>query len=209
MIDILAFGAHPDDIEFGCGGMLALAAQRNQSIVLVDLTEGKKGTHDGSILTRKEESQKAAALIHATRYCLEFPDCAVYNHSIYRKAVLEIIEQHQPRCVLAPYWKGTQTHPDHLACGQLVRAAVKELGRGQIRYYLFPNFFHADILIDTTDAIPLWIEMMSCHQSQMLTNPYVDWNIKIAKRWGVVNKTPYAQPLLVETPILTTEKRTE
>ncbi|MEL0262624.1 MAG: PIG-L family deacetylase, partial [Flavobacteriaceae bacterium] len=62
MTDILAFGAHPDDIELGCGGTLAKATQAGKKVVAIDLTQGELGTR-GSAELRLEEATKAAKIL--------------------------------------------------------------------------------------------------------------------------------------------------
>ena len=61
-IDILAFGAHPDDVELGCGGSIALSISQGKSVGIVDLTEGELGTR-GSAILRKEEAANAAQIL--------------------------------------------------------------------------------------------------------------------------------------------------
>ena len=64
-VDILAFGAHPDDIELGCGGSLAKAVTQGKKVGLIDLTQGELGTR-GSVEIRKQEATEAAKLLNAS-----------------------------------------------------------------------------------------------------------------------------------------------
>ena len=61
-LDILAFGAHPDDVELGCGGTIAKEVSLGKKVGIVDLTRGELGTR-GTIATRDKESAKAAAIL--------------------------------------------------------------------------------------------------------------------------------------------------
>lgn len=73
-IDVLAIGAHPDDVELGCGGSIALSISQDKSVAIIDLTQGELGTR-GTAETRKEEAQKAAAILGvAKRLNMGFSD---------------------------------------------------------------------------------------------------------------------------------------
>ena len=61
-VDILAFGAHPDDVELGCGGSIALSVKQGKSVVIVDLTKGELSTR-GDVQTRKKEAKRASDLL--------------------------------------------------------------------------------------------------------------------------------------------------
>lgn len=213
MIDILVFGAHPDDIEFGCGGILVKSARQQKSIVLVDLTIGEKGTN-GNPEIRKRESQAAAELIGAQRIFLDFSDCEIIDDYEGRLKLVKVIRQYRPKLVLAPMWNGEQNHPDHIACGSLARAACRYARFPKILpdvpthkvegilHYLYLNHVCPDFLVDISDCLDLWKKMISCHESQMLTFDYLDWNLKVAAKWGTILGTPYAQGLVKGNPVV-------
>lgn len=213
MIDILAFGAHPDDIEFACGGILAKMAAQKKSIVMVDLTCGEKGLH-GSPEERRQEGEKGSAVIGATRVFLDFKDCEVFDSFEGRLKIVKVIREYKPRLVLAPYWKGEQNHPDHIACGQMVRYACRyarfakilpELPihwvEGILHYYPLACE-KLDFIIDVSDHIETWVKMMRCHKSQMQTFEYDAWNLRLAAKLGVLIGKPYAQGLVKGHPII-------
>lgn len=132
-IDILAFGAHPDDVELSVGGTLLAARARGQSVVIVDLTRGEKGTR-GDAATRAREAAAAAALLDVqARDQLELPDCGVLLNEESRLRVIGSIRRWRPRLVIAP--DEEDLHPDHAWTGRLVReacflAGVAKLGSG-------------------------------------------------------------------------------
>jgi LmbE family N-acetylglucosaminyl deacetylase len=64
-VDILAFGAHPDDVELGCSGSISLSISQGKSVAIIDLTKGELGTR-GTATSRKEEAQKAAAILKSS-----------------------------------------------------------------------------------------------------------------------------------------------
>lgn len=213
MVDILAFGAHPDDIEFGCGGILAKMAAQGKSIVMVDLTLGDKGTR-GDPETRRKEGFQAAAVIGAERLVLDFKDCEILDSYEGRLQLVKVIRQKKPRLVLAPMWKGTMTHPDHLACGIMARYACRYARFAKILpdipihwpegilHYLSPSDQEADFLIDVSDHVDTWKKMMACHATQMKGFQYDFWNVTAATRWGVLMGVEHAQGLAKGNPIV-------
>ena len=209
-IDILAFGAHPDDLEFGCGGILARAASEGKSIVMVDLTRGQKGTY-GTPEKRQKEGDASSAVIKAIRVFLNFTDCEVFDTYEGRLELVKVIRKYKPKLVLAPYWKGEQTHPDHMACGVMARYACRyarfknllpELSihwpEGILHY---GNVMQPDFLIDVSSHIENWKKMMAAHESQHTANNYSDWVLKRAACLGVGIRVEYAQGLTKGNPV--------
>lgn len=213
MVDILAFGAHPDDVEFGCGGILAKAAAEGQSVVIVDLTLGQKATN-GNPQLRKAEGEAAAAVIGAKRLYLDFIDCEVFDTYEGRLKLVKVIREYQPKLVLAPVWSGERNHPDHLACGLMARYACRyarfakilpELPIHRVNgilHYLPHGGREADFLVDVSAHVEAWKRMMEAHRSQMLTLPYSDKALKNAANYGAMIDRPYAQGLLTGNPIV-------
>ena len=213
MVDILAFGSHPDDVEFGCGGILAKAAAMGQSVIIVDLTLGEKGTN-GNPHLRKAEGEAAALSIGAKRFYLDFKDCEIFDTYENRLKLVRVIREHQPRLVLAPAWNGEKNHPDHLACGLMARYACRyarfakilpEIPIHQpegILHYLPHAGKEPDFLIDISSHVEAWKKMMETHRSQMLTAPYSENALKSAAHHGAMINRPYAQGLLAGNPII-------
>lgn len=207
MIDVLAFGAHPDDIEFGCGGILAKLAAQNKSIVMVDLTLGDKGTR-GNPETRRKEAEAASAVIGAKRIFLDFADCEIIDSYEARLQLVKVIREYRPKLVLAPIWKGEQNHPDHLACGLMARYACRYARFAKILpeipihtpegilHYLYSDYSSPDFLIDVTDHVETWKKMMLCHESQMKGYNYADWCLRAASFLGIMIHKPFAQGLV-------------
>lgn len=213
MVDILAIGAHPDDIEFACGAILAKMAAQNKSIVMADLTLGDKGTH-GSSEQRRQESIDAAAVIGADRIFLDFKDCEIIDSFEGRLQLVKLIRECKPRLVIAPLWKGEQNHPDHLVCGKMARYACRYARFANILpalpihwvdgilHYPPPTYEQIDFLVDVAEHVDTWKKMMRCHASQMETFHYDDWNLALAAKLGMLIGTPYAQGLVKGNPIV-------
>ena len=99
-VDLLAFGAHPDDVELGCAGTIALSIAQGKSVVLIDLTQGELGTR-GSIELRKEEATAAASILGVQqRENLKFKDAFFVNDEAHQRHVISKIRQYRPKIVL-------------------------------------------------------------------------------------------------------------
>ncbi|MDP1836823.1 MAG: PIG-L family deacetylase [Chlamydiales bacterium] len=212
MVDIMAIGTHPDDVEFGCGGILCREAAEGRSIVIVDLTPGQKATN-GTPAERRQEALASAKIIGAERICLDFDDCEIIDSYAGRLKLVEAIRKYQPRLVLAPLWSGVQQHPDHTATGYMARAACRYARFAKILPDLpthwvegilhYSGAIHepVDFLIDVSNYITLWTSMMECHHSQMKTYDYIARVTKTAQYLGVMIGCQYAQGLAKSNPI--------
>ena len=145
---LLAFGAHPDDIEFGCGGVVAREVQLGRPVHLVVCSRGEAASN-GTPAQRTREARRAAAILGAT---IEFAALGGDAHFEYRPGyavkLAGILRRLRPALVLAPSVVENQ-HPDHVGLGRLVRDAcrlaryggLKELRRlkphaaGQLFFY--------------------------------------------------------------------------
>jgi bacillithiol biosynthesis deacetylase BshB1 len=214
MTDILAFGVHPDDIEFSCGGILARMASEGKSIVMVDLTLGQKSTN-GTPEIRKREGEAAANLIGAKRLFLDFEDCEVFDTYEGRLKLVKVIREVRPKLILAPLWDGEKNHPDHLACGQMARYACRyarfkkvlpeiaiHIPEGILHYVNLSNEGRIDFLMDITDHVETWKKMINSHASQMRTFDFAAWNLSYAAKLGALINRPYAQGLAKGQPVV-------
>jgi LmbE family N-acetylglucosaminyl deacetylase len=186
---LLAFGAHPDDIEFGCGGIVARESRAGRKVHFVVCSRGESGTH-GTPAQRTMEAKQAAKILGAT---IEFADLGGDAHfeerSVHVVALARIIRRVRPAFVLVPTTVENQ-HPDHVKLGRMVRDAarlaryggVKELRRipphaiGQLLFYaVSPDAEPRDltpVFIDISAVHEVWLKAMMAHRSQMKTRPY-------------------------------------
>src|SRR5689334_22950190 len=119
MVDVLLFGAHPDDVEWGAGGIALLLREKGVLFGVIDLTAGELGSR-GTPEQRAIEAQSAAQYAGAAfRDNLAMPDGGLVDSPEARRQVAAAIRKHRPRLVLAPYWE--VRHPDHAAAGFMVR----------------------------------------------------------------------------------------
>jgi bacillithiol biosynthesis deacetylase BshB1 len=119
--DILATGAHPDDVELVMGGTVARETARGRRVALLDLTRGERGSR-GTPETRMEEAQAAARVLGAAhRETLALPDAGLQPVPEQRDTVLAVVRLLRPRVVLTQHWD--QRHPDHAAASRIVYEA--------------------------------------------------------------------------------------
>lgn len=120
-VDVLAIGAHPDDVELGCGGTLALLAAGGRRVGIVHLTRGEAGTR-GTAQERRREAEAAAEALGAAG--LEILDCGdggLRTGPAEEQALIEVLRRWRPELVLAP--APVDRHPDHERANRLVEAA--------------------------------------------------------------------------------------
>lgn len=99
-LDILAIGAHPDDVELGCGGTLAKEVANGKKVGIIDLTRGELGTR-GTADTRDEEAFNAAKILGVqSRYNMQFADGFFVNDKTHQLALIKMIRFYQPELVL-------------------------------------------------------------------------------------------------------------
>ncbi len=120
-VDILAIGAHPDDVELGCGGTLAKLISEGKKVAIVDLTQGELGTR-GTNITRAEEAAEASHILGiSARENLKMKDGFILNTEEYQMQVVKMIRKYQPEIVFANAID--DRHPDHAKASKLVSDA--------------------------------------------------------------------------------------
>jgi LmbE family N-acetylglucosaminyl deacetylase len=208
---ILAFGAHPDDIEFGCGGVIARETQAGHVAHFVVGSRGEAATH-GTPEQRVAEAAAGAAALGATLAFMELGGDAHFAFDLGRVLALAgIIREFRPTVVLAPTPMENQ-HPDHAVLGRLVRDAAR-LARyggvaelrdlaphaiGSLVYYaVTPDAEftgRSAVLIDVSAPAVLsaWTKAMEAHQSQQATRNYVELQLARARLHGLQGGTGHA-----------------
>jgi N-acetylglucosamine malate deacetylase 1 len=218
---VLAFGAHPDDIEFGFGGVAAAEALAKRQVHFVVCSAGESGTN-GTPKQRIAEAKKSAALLGAT---IEFIKLAADAHLevcvSHAIRLAEVLRRLRPEVVVAPSPVENQ-HPDHASLGKLVRDAARlarfgglpEL-RGQSPHAIKQLFFYAispeaepanitPVLIDVSspEIMAAWTAAMKAHASQMLTRNYLDFQLTRSRLFGARAGVEYAMALFPNEPLV-------
>jgi N-acetylglucosamine malate deacetylase 1 len=120
-VDIIFFGAHPDDVELSCGGTIVKLVRDGLRVGMVDLTRGEMGTR-GTPQTRKREAQNAAKVLGATfRQQLDFGDGNLQAGREQELEIIDLLRYWRPRLV-AVSWPDDR-HPDHTRTGRIVTEA--------------------------------------------------------------------------------------
>ncbi|HUD46742.1 MAG TPA: PIG-L family deacetylase [Candidatus Baltobacteraceae bacterium] len=218
---LLAFGAHPDDIEFACGGVIARETRAGRKAHFVICSRGESGTY-GTPRKRTAEAKKSAALLGAT---IEFIKLDGDAHLECRPAhaikLAGIIRRVRPSVVLTPSLAENQ-HPDHARLGRLVRDAsrlaryggLKEL-RLQPPHAIEQLFFYAvtpeaeppditPILIDISspELIAAWTVAMEAHATQTSARNYVELQLTRARLLGARAGIAHAVALFPNEPLV-------
>ena len=116
-LNILAVGAHPDDVEVHVGGILAKAAGLGLRVGIMDLTRGEMGTR-GTATQRHQEAMEAARILGATRVILDLPDCRFHEGEVNRLKIIAQLRALRPTILILP--SPDDRHPDHRRAHRLV-----------------------------------------------------------------------------------------
>jgi LmbE family N-acetylglucosaminyl deacetylase len=182
----LAIGAHPDDVEFGCGGTLATWAAQGCVVHHLVCTDGSKGTWDpradtaALVVTRQREQRAAAAALGGTGQVvfLGWPDGELDSGLRQRWEVAYWIRRLQPTVVLGhDPWKRYRLHPDHRHAGLLVCDGIvaardphffpeQELPHHRPEILLLWEADQPDHAEDVTDGIERKLAALEAHASQ-------------------------------------------
>jgi len=175
-VDVIAFGAHPDDVELGAGATLAHCVANGLQVGIVDLTRGEMGTR-GTPAIRAREARAAQRILGASfRRQLDFGDGQLRTGREEELAVIELIRRHTPSILLAPY--PDDRHPDHTRTGQLITdtwfyAGLKNLDtehaahRPQAVIYYLQNYqFTPSLVVDVTGLWKKKMRAIAAYSSQ-------------------------------------------
>jgi N-acetylglucosamine malate deacetylase 1 len=223
-LDILAFGAHPDDVEIGMGGTIVKYAEKGYKVGICDLTEAELSSN-GTVELRRKEALKAADILSLTvRENLQLPDRGLQFKEEYVRKIAAVIRKYKPKIVFAPYFE--DRHPDHGQCAKLVEEAVFSAGilkyqvdshlpshRVQNIYYYMINGFHKpSFVIDISDVIHKKIASLQSYESQFvkadnsydtpLVNGYIEAVKSRERMYGMEVGVNYAEGFISKKPIL-------
>ncbi len=175
-LDILAFAAHPDDVEISCSGTILKHIDLGYKCGVVDLTQGELGTR-GSAQLRLQEAERAKAILGLeARENLGFADGFFLNDRAHQIPIIKMIRKYRPEIVLAN--SVHDRHPDHGKAAKLVVDACflsglikidtgQEAWRPQAVYhYIQDEYIHPDLTIDITPYFDRKMESIKAYTSQ-------------------------------------------
>ena len=222
--DVLAVGAHPDDVEVGVGGIVAKLVKQGRRVAILDLTEGELATR-GSVDERRTEARAAAAVLGvAHRVNAQLPDGGIANSDTFRQRLIPLLRSLRPAVLLCPMH--TDRHPDHDAAHYLVRDAnyLAGLARidtaqqphraSQVYYYrVYGETTTPSAVIDISDTFETKRTALRAYTSQLF-NPQYDgaatfvsseafWNGITARAayWGSRIGVTHGEPIYSDGPI--------
>ena len=181
-VDILAFGAHPDDVELGCGGSIAKAISQGKSVGIVDLTRGELGTRGSAAIRDQEAAAAAKVLAVSFRKNLAFRDGFFINDEAHQMAVIQLIRLHQPKIVLCnaiedrhiDHGKGSDLVSDACFLSGLKKIVTKEESGNEQDPWRPANVYHyiqwkeiaPDFVVDISNHIDTKMEAIHAYASQ-------------------------------------------
>jgi len=180
-LDILAIGAHPDDVELGCSATLAKEISKGKKVGVLDLTRGELGTR-GSAEIRDAEAAKAAKILGLTvRENLAFRDGFFMNDEAHQKAVIKIIRKYKPEIVLCnavqdrhiDHGKGSKLVSDACFLSGLmkIQTSIDQIDQEawrpkQVYHYIQWENLKPDFVVDVTGFMDIKIEAVKAYASQ-------------------------------------------
>ncbi len=222
-IDVLAVGAHPDDVEMIAGGTLAKLVSRGKSVAILDLTRGEMGTR-GTPETRREEAECAAKILGVSeRITLDLGDARLQDNLESRRQVIEVIRRLRPTLVMGHYWN--DLHPDHAATGSILRAVMYPSGfskfpaggapyrPNEYLYFMAHTAFEPSFIVDVTGFFEKKMEAVRCYGSQLHREGSMEPSTLIgqpgflkrlegrARHFGSLIDREFGEPFLVARPI--------
>ncbi len=223
-LDILAFGAHADDVEIGMGGTIAKLVSEGKQIGICDLTNADLSSN-GTVALRKQEADRSAEILGvAYRTSLGFPDRGLYMHEEYINKIADVIRTYKPKLVFAPYFE--DRHPDHGNCARLVEEAVFSAGikkyqtkqanqphkADRMYFYMINGFHRPDFAVDISPFIEKKLSALRAYESQFvrsddsfdtpLVNGYIETVEARERMFGKQAGVTYAEGFKTKMPIL-------
>lgn len=227
-LDILAIGAHPDDVEMSCGATLAKEISLGKKIGIIDLTRGELGTR-GSAEIRDKEAQEAAKILGVfLRHNLEFADGFFENNLVTQLEVVKLIRKYRPEIVLCnaiedrhiDHGKGSKLVSDACFLSGLRKIETYHEGNNQgawrpkhVFHYIQWNEITPDFVVDVTGFMEKKLEAVFAYKSQFYDENSNEPETPISSKntmdslsyrnqnLGRLIGTEYAEGFTVERPV--------
>jgi len=193
-LDVIAVGAHPDDVEIGCGGCLARLAQQGYRVGIVDLTDGEPTPGSPGPEVRLAEARRAAQTLGAAvRVTLDLPNRRLFDTFEARVRLASEFRKYRPRLVLGPGSKTPLASPDHDQAMLITEAAVfySRLSKWDehfgglpphtvpaLMYYflalrsLAPTQSNC-VVVDISQTLPTKLAAVACYETQFAHRPEI------------------------------------
>lgn len=187
-LDVIAVGAHPDDVEIACGGTLAKLASQGYQVGIIDLTDGEPTPGSSGPAQRLAEAKEAADKLGvATRVTLDLPNRRLFDSFEARMALAKEFRKYRPRIVLGFGGKTPMASPDHWQAVQITDAAVfySRLTKWDDQFDGLPvhaisaqlyfrlafepatmDGYHSHFTVDIGDTLQTKLDSIRCYRSQ-------------------------------------------
>lgn len=181
-LDLLAIGAHPDDVELGCSGALINEVKLGKKVGIIDLTQGELGTR-GTIETRYREAADAAKIMGVhVRENLKMRDGFFVNDEAHQLKLISAIRKYRPEIVIGNIME--DRHPDHGKAGNLIYDSCFLSGLLQVKttddhgreqekwrpkylfHYIQDRFYEPDLIVDVSDVWEQRMESIKAYKTQ-------------------------------------------
>lgn len=182
-LDILAIGAHPDDVELGCGGTVAKEIASGKKVGIIDLTRGELGTR-GTAQTRDDEANNACEILGAAvRENMGFADGFFINDKQHQLEIIKMIRKYKPEIVLCnaiddrhiDHAKGSQLVSDACFLSGLIKIETRLAGSTdlqlpwrpkQVYHYIQWKNIKPDLVVDITGYMDVKMEAVFAYKTQ-------------------------------------------
>ena len=180
-LDILAIGAHPDDVELGCGATLAKEIKNGKRVGILDLTRGELGTRGSAEIRDKEAAKAAKILGAAVRLNLELADGFFENNAESQLEIIKVIRKYQPTMVLCnavddrhiDHGKGSKLASDACFLSGLQKIETNFDGNRQkawrpkqVYHYIQWKNLEPDVVVDVTGFLDQKLKAVFAYESQ-------------------------------------------
>ena len=196
-LDILAFGAHPDDVELGCAGTILLQISLGFKVGVIDLTKGELGTRGSAIIRTQEASEASKKMNLSIRENLAFQDGFFENNQENKYKIIQKIREYKPSIILCNAKE--DRHPDHGRAASLIEDACflsglekvktnknnknQEPFRPRVLYnYIQYNDQKPDFIIDISDFIDHKMDVIKSYKSQFYDPSSLESETIISKK---------------------------
>ena len=191
-LDILVFGAHPDDVELGCAGTVIKEVQRGKKIGIIDLTRGELGTR-GTAKIRDAETKDATEIMGVEiRENMNFKDGFFKDDEQHKLSLIKKIRQYKPEIVITN--AVSDRHPDHPRGSQITvdacfLAGLEKIDTGQdiwrpraIYHYIQFNNLTPDIVVDISNQMELKLKAVKAYKTQFYNSESDESETIISKK---------------------------
>jgi N-acetylglucosamine malate deacetylase 1 len=225
--EALVFGAHPDDLEMGCAGLIRVLVRRGHRVVAVDCTRGELSTR-GTVESRAKETEAASKVLGiVARENLGLPDGSIPPTGAARNGVVALIRKWRPRLLVAP--PARDLHPDHANAGRLVLESHFLAGvakfppdvpdrlpphrANQIVHYMQHWRFEPSFVVDVSEVFEEKMNAIRCYGSQFFKDRTSEPPTNLARKefldeleardryYGMAIGTRYGEPYRLEGPV--------